>query len=260
MAPQSYQFVMRTGPNPGKSFPLTNDELSIGRDISNDIVINDAEVSRHHARLYRQAGGFVLEDTGSTNGTFVNGQRLMGPHMLRPGEMILLGENISLIFEAYQFDPDATIASGTVPDMPSYQQQPAPSASYPAPQPAYGQTPSPTQDPSAPAYAGAVPAQVVLACGVFGHLSARDIESTSAWLPRLCDRGAHVIGTRHRRDPDRAPWMRGLFAAAGFSEIDFASPSDRMFCVGTHRLDREPLAFEPGQRVFRFVGDGEQPA
>jgi predicted component of type VI protein secretion system len=125
MAPQSYQFVMRTGPNPGKSFPLTKDELSLGRDISNDIVINDAEVSRHHARIYRQAGGFVLEDTGSTNGTFVNGQRLMGPHMLRPGEMILLGENISLIFEAYQFDPDATIASGTVPDMPSYQQQPA---------------------------------------------------------------------------------------------------------------------------------------
>jgi FHA domain len=159
MAPQSYQFVMRTGPNPGKSFPLTKDELTIGRDISNDIVINDAEVSRHHARLYRQAGGFVLEDTGSTNGTFVNGQRLMGPHMLRPGEMILLGENISLIFEAYQFDPDATIASGTVPDMPSYQQQPAPPASYPAPQPAYGQMPpqAPAQEPPVQAYAGAVP-------------------------------------------------------------------------------------------------------
>jgi hypothetical protein len=158
MAPQSYQFVMRTGPNPGKSFPLTKDELSLGRDISNEIVINDAEVSRHHARIYRQAGGFVLEDTGSTNGTFVNGQRLMGPHMLRPGEMILLGENISLIFEAYQFDPDTTIASGTVPDMPSYQQRPAPPDSYPASQPAYGQTPPPAQESSMPAYAGAVPA------------------------------------------------------------------------------------------------------
>ncbi len=157
MAPQSYQFVMRTGPNPGKSFPLTKDELSLGRDISNDIVINDAEVSRNHAHLYRQAGGFVLEDTGSTNGTFVNGQRLMGPHLLRPGEMILLGENISLIFEAYQFDPDATIASGTVPDMPSYQEQPAPPASYPASQPAYGQTPSQAQESPMPAYAGSVP-------------------------------------------------------------------------------------------------------
>ncbi len=160
MAPQTYQFVMRTGPNPGKSFPLTKDELSIGRDISNDIVINDAEVSRHHARLYRQAGGFVLEDTGSTNGTFVNGQRLMGPHLLRPGEMILLGENISLIFEAYQFDPDATIASGTVPDMPGYQ-QPAPPPSYPASQPAFEQVPPRSsvqaQEPPVQSYAGAVP-------------------------------------------------------------------------------------------------------
>jgi hypothetical protein len=156
MAPQSYQFVMRTGPNPGKSFPLTKDELSLGRDISNDIVINDAEISRHHAHLYRQAGGFVLEDTGSTNGTFVNGQRLMGPHLLRPGEMVLLGENISLIFEAYQFDPDATIASGTVPDMPSYQQQPAPPPAYPASQPAY-QVPPQVQIPPEPAYAGAIP-------------------------------------------------------------------------------------------------------
>jgi hypothetical protein len=162
MAPQSYQFVMRTGPNPGKSFPLTKDELSLGRDISNDIVINDAEVSRHHARLYRQAGGFVLEDTGSTNGTFVNGQRLMGPHLLRPGEMILLGENISLIFEAYQFDPDATIASGAVPDMPAYPQQPPAAPYYPVSQPSYAQMPPQApvqaQEPPVQAYTGTVPA------------------------------------------------------------------------------------------------------
>ena len=151
---------MRTGPNPGKSFPLTKDELSIGRDISNDIVINDAEISRHHARLNVQAGGFVLEDTGSTNGTFVNGQRLMGPHLLRPGEMVLLGENISLIFEAYQFDPDATIASGAVPDMPSYQPPPTSAQSYPAPQPSYGQMPpqpDQAQEPPVQGYAGSVP-------------------------------------------------------------------------------------------------------
>jgi FHA domain len=161
MASQSYQFVMRTGPNPGKSFPLTKDDLSLGRDISNDIVINDAEISRHHARIYKQAGGFVLEDTGSTNGTFINGQRLMGPHLLRPGEMILLGENISLIFEAYQFDPDATIASNAIPDMPSYQQPPAPAPSYPPPQSSYGQMPPPApvqaQEPPVQAYAGTVP-------------------------------------------------------------------------------------------------------
>ena len=51
MASQSFQLVMRTGPNPGKVFELTKGEVYIGRDINNDIVVNDAEISRKHARL-----------------------------------------------------------------------------------------------------------------------------------------------------------------------------------------------------------------
>jgi predicted component of type VI protein secretion system len=109
MAPQSFQFVMRSGPTPGKAFVLDKGEMTIGRDTTNDIVINDAEVSRKHARILIQGGGFVLEDLGSTNGTFVDGQRLMGPHMLRPGELIMLGENISLGFEGGQVDMNATV-------------------------------------------------------------------------------------------------------------------------------------------------------
>jgi hypothetical protein len=61
----------------------------------------------------------VIEDLGSTNGTAVNGQRLMGPYMLRPGETINLGEHVSFVFEAVQFDPDATIASSTSQPLPS---------------------------------------------------------------------------------------------------------------------------------------------
>jgi predicted component of type VI protein secretion system len=110
MAAQSFQLVMRTGPIPGKIFDLGKNELTIGRDISNDIVISDVEVSRKHARLMVQAGGFVLEDMGSTNGTFVNGQRLVGPYLLRGGENIMFGENVSLSFEL-SYDTDATIAS-----------------------------------------------------------------------------------------------------------------------------------------------------
>ncbi len=116
MAPQSFQLVMRSGPTPGKTFVLDKAESTIGRDTTNDIVINDAEVSRKHSRLTLQGGGVVLEDLGSTNGTFVEGQRLMGPHNMRPGEMIMLGENISLSFEAAQYDPNATVmASGPSP-------------------------------------------------------------------------------------------------------------------------------------------------
>jgi hypothetical protein len=109
MAPLTYQLIMRSGPTPGKAFPLEKDEIYIGRDVANDVVINDAEVSRRHARLTVQSGSYMLEDLGSTNGTFVNGQRVTRPHLLRPGEMVLLGENVTLAFDRTQYDPDATV-------------------------------------------------------------------------------------------------------------------------------------------------------
>ncbi len=119
MASRTYQLVMRTGPTPGRIYPLDQDEIHIGRDISNDVVISDAEVSRHHARLIAQGNSYVLEDQGSTNGTFVDGQRLMGPHLMHPGEVILFGENVSLAFEPGVFDPDATRAAH-IPVEPQY--------------------------------------------------------------------------------------------------------------------------------------------
>ena len=146
MAPQSYMLIMRTGPNPGKSFELTKNELYIGRDINNDIVINDSEVSRKHARLILQAGGYVLEDLGSTNGSFVNGQRLMGPHVLRPGEVVMFGENVSLAFES-GYDADATMVAASVQTA-TYISEPPP---QPVVQPAQAASPKPV-------YTGQVPA------------------------------------------------------------------------------------------------------
>lgn len=106
-----FQLIMRSGPTPGATFALEGDQLTIGRDSTNEITINDAEVSRRHARLTFQGGKFVLEDLGSTNGTFVNGQRLAGPRVLKAGEVVSFGEQIVLVFEASTFDPAATIAS-----------------------------------------------------------------------------------------------------------------------------------------------------
>lgn len=65
------------------------------------------------------------------------------------------------------------------------------------------------------AYAGIVPATVVLACGVFGNISDRDIETTVAALPTLCRAGATVIWTRHRRSPDLTPRIRSSFSVGG---------------------------------------------
>jgi len=157
-----FQLVMRSGPTPGKVYELLQDDLTIGRDISNAVVVNDPEVSRRHTRLRLQAGGYVVEDLGSTNGTFVNGQRLMGPHVLRPGEIIMLGEHIGFAYES-PFDSGATVATGSGQDTFRNPQTPQ-TVVAPTPvdyQPAYEQQPQyqrpQYQPPYAPAYSGNVP-------------------------------------------------------------------------------------------------------
>jgi hypothetical protein len=138
-----FQFVMRSGPTPGVTFPLEGDQLIIGRDSSNGVAINDAEISRKHSRLSFQGGKYVLEDLGSTNGTFVNGQRLAGPVVLKPGDVVSLGEQIVLMYDAINMDPGATIASPrAVARMtpPPIQQQPV-APVYTAPPPVYSGTP-----------------------------------------------------------------------------------------------------------------------
>jgi hypothetical protein len=166
---QIYRIRVLTGPRPGKVYDLTLPVITIGRDVTNSIIIGDAEVSRKHSRLTSQSGSYLIEDLGSTNGTMVNGQRLLGPHLLRPGEIIVLGENISLEFYTQEFDPDATLALHPS-ETPSYPEPapappPAPPASPPIPptRPVeYPSPPAPVQ-PSlvysepAPVYAGQVP-------------------------------------------------------------------------------------------------------
>ena len=142
MAPQ-FQLVMRSGPTPGAAFTLEGDQITIGRDSTNEIVINDAEVSRRHARLTFQGGKYVLEDLGSTNGTFVNGQRLAGPRVLKSGEVVSFGEQIVLVFEATNIDAGATMVSPRAAAVPSVQRPIAP-------------PPPPPLD-----YAGSVPASPV---------------------------------------------------------------------------------------------------
>lgn len=114
-----YQLIMRSGPTPGAAYTLEGDQITIGRDSTNGITINDAEISRRHARLTFQGGKYILEDLGSTNGTFVNGQRLAGPRVLKSGEVVSFGEQIVLVFEATNFDPGATVVSPRAAAVPS---------------------------------------------------------------------------------------------------------------------------------------------
>lgn len=104
-------------------------------------------------------------------------------------------------------------------------------------------------------YADAVPAALVLACGVFGNVSDHDIAATIQALPQLCDSDGVVIWTRHRRPPDLNPAIRGWFGAAGFEEVRFEAPADDHFGVGAHVFRGTPVPLETGVRLFTFVGD-----
>jgi hypothetical protein len=103
-------------------------------------------------------------------------------------------------------------------------------------------------------YEGAVPADLVLLCGVLGNLADDDVEATIAALPHLCAPGAIVIWTRHRRDPDLTPRIRSWLEVAGFDEIAFADPAETRFGVGSARFVGEPRPLEAGQRLFTFIG------
>jgi hypothetical protein len=103
-------------------------------------------------------------------------------------------------------------------------------------------------------YIGAVPADLVLVCGVFGNIMEADITRTIRALPSLCAPGAVVVWTRHRRPPDGTVVARDAFRAAGFDEVAFVAPDDFLFGVGVNRLAAEPAPFESGVEMFRFVG------
>lgn len=100
---------------------------------------------------------------------------------------------------------------------------------------------------------GAVPAQIVVACGIFGNITDSDIRTTVAALPGLCAPGALVLWTRHRNPPDLTPAIRSWFEEAGFREEAFDISDDGFMSVGAHRLVGEPAALVPGRRLFSFV-------
>ncbi|HEY7484583.1 MAG TPA: class I SAM-dependent methyltransferase family protein [Streptosporangiaceae bacterium] len=104
-------------------------------------------------------------------------------------------------------------------------------------------------------YAGAVPAEIVMVCGVFGNITDDDIERTISFLPQLCAGGATVIWTRHREEPDVTPSICRWFAEYGFEQLAIVPPPGPAdFGLGTHRYlgTAEPL--RRGEQLFDFVG------
>jgi pSer/pThr/pTyr-binding forkhead associated (FHA) protein len=83
--------------------------LTIGRDPTNSLVIDDKRVSRRHARFEQDEAGFYIRDLDSTNGTYLNQQRISGAQLLRNNDEVWVGDRV-IIFR----DPEATM-KGTPP-------------------------------------------------------------------------------------------------------------------------------------------------
>jgi len=116
-----------------------------------------------------------------------------------------------------------------------------------------------TGDASLPgAYAGAVPADLALVCGVFGNITDDDVRRTVGCCAQLCAAGGTVVWTRARRPPDLVPRICAWFGEEGF-ELSWLSDPDAGFGVGVHRFAGRPRPLVAGLRMFGFA-DPDDPA
>ena len=138
-APVLGNFLVRSGALKGQRLVVKTPVANIGRADYNDLVIPDESISTTHAKLQRREGVWVLVDLDSTNGTFVDGERVKGETPLSPGVTVRFGD-ISLVFEPT--DDAAGIAKGGGTRMIEVMKPPAPPPK-PAPRPAAAPVPAP---------------------------------------------------------------------------------------------------------------------
>jgi pSer/pThr/pTyr-binding forkhead associated (FHA) protein len=93
MLPTVAVLVVTEGPAAGQRFELDS-EVVLGREGVSATIAEDSELSRRHAAVRPAAGGFEIEDLGSRNGTFVNGQKIEGAMRLSGGDTIKIGQTV----------------------------------------------------------------------------------------------------------------------------------------------------------------------
>lgn len=157
----------KTGPRAGETVEVSGADFTVGRDSSCDLVVDDEKASRRHFAIQALSGAAELSDLGSSNGTFVNGDRIVGSVSLQGGESLRLGgTEFDVIVDApAAVGGDTFVGEGTIAPEPVS----APESSDIAPPPAqeWGA-------PAAPAGAPPVPrrrsqkAVWSLICGIAG--------------------------------------------------------------------------------------------
>ncbi len=126
MAAEGLTLEIVEGPGAGRQIPLDR-PVVVGRAADTDLVLDDGQVSRHHARITPQPDLTArVEDLGSANGTFVNQNELYGPAVLDPGDQLLVGVTLIQLRTRRQLaaQPSAQIAVplglARAPQEPSY--------------------------------------------------------------------------------------------------------------------------------------------
>ncbi len=98
--------VVLSGDRMGETFALGEGRTAIGRGLHADVRVNDEGISRTHAEIQFEGGEYMLNDAGSTNGTFANGSRVDAPHLLREGDKVQIGATSVLKFTFKEDEDD----------------------------------------------------------------------------------------------------------------------------------------------------------
>jgi hypothetical protein len=120
---ESWYLVTSSGPEAGSAFHLMGSSITIGRSAGNDIVVDDPQVSRRHARLDLRADTYILTDLGSANGTWVNGQRIAAPVTLRAGDSITFGKGVDFALSTQPSSAEAAPPKPPPASMPHPERQ-----------------------------------------------------------------------------------------------------------------------------------------
>jgi len=109
--------TIASGPSAGRRFSIDAAAITIGRHDQCDIQVEDRWLSRRHARIAWTGSGYIIEDLGSTNGTYVNGERVAGSRALKSGDRLRLGEQVEFAFQVRVQEPwhKAPVPPGIAP-------------------------------------------------------------------------------------------------------------------------------------------------
>ena len=110
-----WQLSVVSGVDAGKRFSLAN-RVHIGRSPDSEIYLTDPKASRHHAFIQRYDDGYYIADLASSNGTYVNGERIQSPTLLNAGDSIVIGDTELFVVGGPELSPregEETLVAGS---------------------------------------------------------------------------------------------------------------------------------------------------